>query len=238
MPDSRPVIVTGASSGIGRAVCERLLGLGYEVVGVARDFSKYRCDHHAFHGIGADLSDLEALPKCLDQIVNRYPAISGLVCCVGAGRFGSLEQFSYEQIQWLVNLNLTSQIFVARALLPVMKRRQQGDLIFIGSEAGITGGRRGAVYSATKFAVRGLAQSLREECAASGVRVSIINPGMVRTPFFDELDFQPGENEDNYIEPDDVAEAVVSILATRRGTVIDEVNLSPLKKVIRFKGQT
>ena len=104
----------------------------------------------------------------------------------------------------------------------------------MGSEAARTGGKRGAVYSAAKFGLRGLAQSLRQECAASGVRVSIVNPGMVKTAFFDELDFQPGDAPDNYILPEDVARAVLAILETRTGTVVDEINLSPQKKVIRF----
>ena len=104
----------------------------------------------------------------------------------------------------------------------------------MGSEAALAGGKRGAVYSAAKFGLRGLAQALRQECAASGLRVSIINPGMVQTEFFNGLDFRPGEAPDNYILPDDVALAVQMILEARQGTVFDEINLSPQKKVIRF----
>ncbi|MDH3689104.1 MAG: SDR family oxidoreductase [Gammaproteobacteria bacterium] len=238
MGESPTALVTGASSGIGYAVCQRLLELGYQTIGVARDFTKLPDDGGAFHRGEIDLSKLDELPAHLDALTTRYPDVDAIIFCAGAGRFGSLEEFSYTQIKSLVNLNLTSQIYVARAFLPIMKRRRRGDLIFIGSEAGLTGGRRGAVYSATKFALRGLAQSLRDECAASRVRVSIINPGMVKTAFFDDLDFGPGESEDNYIEPCDVAAAVESILVLRSSTVIDEINLSPLKKVIRAKQRT
>ena len=104
----------------------------------------------------------------------------------------------------------------------------------MGSEAALAGGKRGAIYSAAKFGLRGLAQSIRQECAASGVRVSIINPGMVNTAFFDEQDFRPGEETDNYILPEDVARAALTILQARTGTVFDEINLSPQKKVVRF----
>ena len=115
-----------------------------------------------------------------------------------------------------------------------MKQRASGNIVFMGSEAALAGGRRGAVYSAAKFGLRGLAQSLRQECAASGLRVSIINPGMVRTEFFKELDFYPGKAPDNYILPDDVAVAVQMVLEARQGTVFDEINLSPQKKVVVF----
>ena len=97
------------------------------------------------------------------------------------------------------------------------------------------GGRRGAVYSATKFALRGLSQALRQECAGSGVRVCIINPGMVRTTFFSELEFEPGIAQENYLLPQDVADTLIHVLSLRQGSVVDEINLSPLKKVIRFK---
>ena len=101
----------------------------------------------------------------------------------------------------------------------------------MGSEAGLRGSRRGSVYCASKFALRGFAQALREECAASGIRVTIINPGMVLTPFFDDLDFGPGPEPANYVLPEDIADLVTSILSTRSGTVFDEVDVSPLKRL-------
>ena len=153
----------------------------------------------------------------------------------GQGRFGSLEEFSYRQIHEMVELNLLQHIYFARAFVPRLKQAGRGDLVFIGSEAALSGGRRGAVYSACKFGLRGLAQSLREECSPSGVRVSLINPGMVDTPFYDDLDFAPGEAPENHLRAADVADAVALVLQAHPGTVFDEINLNPLKKVIRFK---
>ncbi|MGD2138063.1 MAG: SDR family oxidoreductase [Gammaproteobacteria bacterium] len=234
MTDPRRILVTGASSGIGRATADLLLAHGYRVIGMARDFGRSPCKHAAFTAVEVDLSGLDALPAFLGDLMRSSGALDGIVCCAGSGRFGSLEEFSYIQIRELLELNLTSQVYLVRALLPGMKQRGRGDIIFMGSEAARTGGRRGAVYSAAKFGLRGLAQSLRQECAASGVRVGIINPGMVRTEFFDGLEFQPGPEPDNYILPDDVALAALGMLEARIGTVIDEINLSPQKKVVRF----
>jgi len=228
------IIVSGASSGIGRAISTRLLQQGYRVTGVARDFSKFPCDDLRFTPVCMDLSNLDELPARLDALVKKDTFIDGLICCAGSGRFGSLEEFSAPQIRQLLDLNLTSQLYLVRALLPGMKQRGSGNIVFMGSEAALAGGKRGAVYSAAKFGLRGLAQALRQECAASGLRVSIINPGMVQTEFFNELDFRPGEAPDNYILPDDVALAVQMILEARQGTVFDEINLSPQKKVVRF----
>jgi len=235
MNNEHTIVVTGASSGIGRATASLLLAHGYQVIGIARDFSKCDFDSSGLTTIEVDLSRLDELPLQLDQLARNHPAITGLVCCAGAGRFGSLEEFSFAQIRELIDLNLTSQVYAIRALLPAMKRRQTGNIILMGSEAALAGGKRGAVYSASKFGLRGLAQSLRQECASSGIRVSIINPGMVKTGFFDKLDFRPGDADDNYILPEDVAAVVLKVIETRSGTVIDEINMSPGKKVIHFK---
>lgn len=235
MPDTKTTLVTGASSGIGRAITSMLLEQGHRVIGLARDFSKVPQQEDQLIRIEVDLSHLERLPDRLKTISDTYPGIQGVILCAGAGRFGSLEEFSWQQIRDLVDLNLTSQVFIARAFLPLMKQRGRGDLIFIGSEAALAGGRRGALYAATKFGVRGLAQSLRQECAGSGVRVCIVNPGMVKTGFFSRLSFTPGEEPDNYILPEDIAETVRYLLNVRQGTVIDEINLTPQKKVVRFR---
>ena len=166
---SRKALVTGASSGIGRAICENLLETGHQVVGLARNFSRFPCTHPDFEPWTLDLSDLEALPGHLRQLMTAHPQIDAIVCSAGQGRFGELEQFSYAQIRALMDLNFTSHAFVARTFLPLLKKAGHGDLVFIGSEAALRGTRKGAVYCASKFAVRGFAQALREESARPGV---------------------------------------------------------------------
>ena len=230
---TRTLIVTGASSGIGRSIVEQQIDAGMRVIGIARDFSSMPDQGESFVSIELDLANLEAAANHLTALSRKYPEVTGVICSAGRGRFGSLEEFSYADIRSLMDLNFTSQAYVIRAFLPILKRNGWGDVVIIGSEAALAGGARGAIYSASKSALRALAKSLRAESAASGVRVTIINPGMVRTDFFETLDFEPGPDPDNFIEPEDIAKAVGSVLAMRTGTVVDEINLSPLKKVIR-----
>lgn len=231
----RTVLITGASSGIGKAISLALLQEGHEVIGLARDFSQFSNESALFHPVTIDFSKLDTLPDKLQEINRRFPSVDALVCCAGRGQFGSLENFSYGQIEQLMALNFTSQAFTARAIVPGLKQKEQSNIIFIGSEAALTGSRKGTIYCASKFALRGFAQALRDESARSGLSVSIINPGMVKTDFFSELDFEPGEGASNYLIPEDIAEAVLLILSSRAGTVIDEINLNPLNKVIQFK---
>lgn len=233
--DSLTAVVTGASSGIGRSICQRLLESGWRVVGLARDFTKFPSrDHPDFTSLSLDMSRLDRLPLQLDEVARNYDRVNALICCAGMGRFGHLEQFSYAQVRELIDLNFTSQAFAVRAFLPRMKRSGQGDIVIIGSEAALRGSRKGSLYCASKFALRGFAQALREETAGAGIRVCLVNPGMVRTPFFDELDFEPADAPDNHVLPEDVAAVVCSAIQAREGTVVDEINLSPQKRVIDF----
>jgi NADP-dependent 3-hydroxy acid dehydrogenase YdfG len=171
----------------------------------------------------------------LKAVAKNFPAIDTVVFAAGFGQFGSIEEFSYAQIETLMAVNFTSQVFLTRALLPQLKRKPRSDLIYIGSEAALKGSRKGAMYCASKFAVRGFTQALREECSKSGVRVCLINAGMVKTPFFDTLSFAPADDESNYLLPEDIAEAVDYVLNSRAHIVIDEINLNPLNKVVKFK---
>ncbi len=233
----RTAIVTGASSGIGLAICHHLLQQDWQISGLARDFSKAKSltDNPNFTAATINLADLEQLPDTLDQLIKPMPSVDAVIFCAGKGQFGSIEEFSYTQIRELMEINFTSQAYLARAIIPKMKRAKHGTLVFMGSEAALTGSRKGSIYCASKFALRGFAQALRDECAKSGVRVSIVNPGMVQTAFFDTLNFEPGAAQSESIAPEDVAEMVALVLNLRQGTVIDEITCSPTNKNIHFK---
>ena len=232
--NSRTILISGATSGIGRASAEKLIQDGHHIIGIGRDFSKCEFDADRFTAIEMDLGDIKKLPDQLTALAKQQPDIDAIINCAGQGRFGSLEQFSYKQIYKLMDLNFTSHAFVCRAFVPQLKKLSHSNIIFIGSEAALEGTQKGSIYCASKFALRGFAQALRQECSNSHVHVSIINPGMVKTDFFAELDFEPGKDPSNFIEADDVAAAIKMILDSRDGTVVDEINLSPLKKVVAF----
>jgi short-subunit dehydrogenase len=231
----RTVLVTGASSGIGRAVAQGLLQQGHFVIGVSRDCRKFTRQMDNFSAVQLDLSQLNELAQRIQQLQQAFPNINAVVFCAGIGRFGSLEEFSYLQIEALMNLNFTSQVYLTKALLPALKSKANSDLIYIGSEAALKGSRKGSIYCASKFALRGFTQALREECGKSNVRVCLINPGMVKTAFFESLTFEPGDHDSNSISPEDVSTAVSYVLESRYQIVIDEINLSPLNKVVKFK---
>jgi 3-hydroxy acid dehydrogenase / malonic semialdehyde reductase len=232
---TRTLLVTGASSGIGRAIARELLDDGHTVIGISRDVNQFQRQHPKFHPVQLDLNHLDELPQRIGVIYKLFPELDGVIFSAGVGLFGSLEEFSYAQIQLVLTNNFTHAVYVTRALLPIFKSKPRTDLIYIGSEAALKGSRKGTIYCATKFALRGFIQALREECSKDGVRISLINPGMVNTPFFDNLTFAPGEADQNFLLPEDVADAVTYVLNSRQHMVIDEINLNPATRVIRKK---
>ncbi|MEE2957125.1 MAG: SDR family oxidoreductase [Pseudomonadota bacterium] len=230
----RVILITGSSSGIGRAITEIFLKDGATVIGIARSHDKFQPNTKRYKTFSVNVSDLNELLDCLKKIISSHPNLNGLVSNAGYGHFEKLENFSVRQIGDYISTNLTSHLVVTRTILPHFKAQKRGDILFIGSEAALNGAKNGSLYCAAKFGVRGFSQAIREECASTNVRVSLINPGMVRTPFFENLNFRPGDKQENAIEPNDVAIMARNIFAARAGTVFDEINMTPLKRVIKF----
>ena len=234
MIKERKVLVTGSSDGIGRSITLSLLNSGAKVIGLARDHSKFNPETKNYIKYKTDFSNEEILLNTITKIIKDHKDLDCLVSNAGFGKFGSLETFSTKEINDFIFTNLTSHMILTNKILPHLKKIRKGNIIFIGSESALKGGKNGSLYSAAKFGLRGFSQSIREESCSKNIHVSLINPGMVRTSFFNNLDFMPGEDKSNAIEPDDIGKIIIDILSTRSGSVIEEINLSPLKKVIKF----
>ena len=234
MIKERKVLVTGSSDGIGRSITLSLLNSGAKVIGLARDHSKFNPETKSYVKYKTDFSNEEILLNTIAKIIKDHKDLDCLVSNAGFGKFGTLETFSTKEINDFIFTNLTSHMILTNKILPHLKKIRKGNIIFIGSESALKGGKNGSLYSAAKFGLRGFSQSIREESCSKNIHVSLINPGMVRTSFFNNLDFMPGEDKSNAIEPDDIGKIIIDILSTRNGSVIEEINLSPLKKVIKF----
>ena len=229
------VLVTGSSSGIGYEITLKLLDLGAKVIGIARNHDRSKLENKNYTTYKCDVSAHQKLEILLKQILKKHPQINCFISNAGFGDFGPLENFSTLQIKNFIATNLTSHMVITKLLLPHFKRIKIGDIIFIGSEAGLLGAKNGSLYCAAKFGLRGFSEALSKDVANKNIRVSIINPGMIKTDFFENLNFEPGSDEENTINIKDVSSTVAYILDLSRNTIVDEINLSPLKKAIKFK---
>lgn len=230
----KTIIISGSSSGIGKAIVQKLLLLDYQVIGLARNHQKFDPRHPHYLPYAIDFSDLNKAERILKNIHQQHPQIEAIIGNAGYGRFGAIEQFSLQQMIDMIHVNLLGQVLLVKTYIAAMKQRQTGKIILMGSEAGLAGAKEGGMYSASKFALRGFAQSLRAECRHAGIGVTLINPGLVATPFFDNLYFAPHSQPENSLKPEDIADIMIQLLKLPNHCLIEEINLQPLKPALNF----
>lgn len=229
----KTAIVTGVSRGIGAAITSYLLECNWRVIGLSRtDPGLESIDN--FEHITVDLADLPAVKAVAAQL-SKCDAIDAVICAAGVGRFQGAEGFSIAQIEHLLRVNFSANAVLLGELLPKLKKQRHGRIVVVGSEAALQGARLGSIYCATKFALRGYCQSLRMECRGAGVSVTMIQPGLTRTGFYDELHFNPGSLDHQALEVADVSTCVAQILSLPAHAVVEELVLQPLQPCVEKK---
>jgi short-subunit dehydrogenase len=220
----RTILLTGASGGLGRALATAFAQRGARLVLSGRRSealeSLAASVPDALVAV-ADLSD----PASLRALAAAHPDVDVVVANAGIPGSGTLESFSEEQIDRLLAVNLRSPIVLSRLYLPAMRSRGTGHLVFMSSLSGRAPVAGGALYSATKFGLRGFGASLRQDLRGTGVGVSIVSPGFVHEAgmFADSgAELPPGFRT---VSPEQVAEATVSAIERDRG----EVTVAPLE---------
>lgn len=220
-------VVTGASSGIGRAISAMLLEQGYMVYGFGRDFSKEAPLGEGFEPVILDMTNLGALTQAMQDILKEHE-IAVLVNNAGVGYFGLHEELNPAKIQEMVAVNVTAPLVLSQLALRSLKR-QQGWLIQIASVTAEQSNPHGCAYGATKAAMNSFSQSLFDEARKYGVKVASILPDMTESNFYRNADFCQGDTEDTYLHPKEVADTVKWMLAQRDGMVVSKVTLRPQK---------
>lgn len=226
-------LVTGASSGIGQAIAQRLLEHGYEVYGIGRDFSACTLTGHAqFHTVVLDLLDTPALLAFLETLPKDN--LSVLVNSAGCAWYGPHETLSVEAIQTMTRVNLETPILLCGKLLRTLKQNH-GTIINIASVTALETSTHGAAYGALKAGLVHFSRTLFEEHRKSGLKVSVILPDMTDTALYRNADFGPDHTEGAYLSPEDTADAVMAVLNAREGTVLSEIVLRPQYRRIHRK---
>ena len=230
----KKVVVTGASSGIGKAITQRLLSLGYAVIGISRTISYDTFAHAHFQAIQTDLSQVKpTLELC--EILKKED-IYILVNAAGFGRFEPHEELNAATITTMTFLNLTAPMLLTNALLRSLKQNN-GYLININSIEAIKASKFAGVYSATKAGLKAFSDALFEETRKSGLSITNINPDMTESSFYEELRFDVSKKEDEKLLASDIADAVEHILKMRKGAVVSDYTIRSLKFGISKKAK-
>ncbi|WP_223702519.1 3-ketoacyl-ACP reductase [Sutcliffiella deserti] len=212
----KTAIITGAGRGIGRATAIELAkeGVNVGLIGltmanlekVTSELEQYDVQISA---ATADVADLEAVQHAVEHIKADLGPIDILVNNAGIAKFGGFLELSPEEWENIIRVNLMGVYNVTRAVLPEMIERKAGDIVNISSTAGLKGAPVTSAYSASKFAVEGLTESLMLEVRKHNIRVTALNPSTVVTDLAREANLVKGEAE-NVMHPEDLAEILVA----------------------------
>ncbi len=220
---TRTLLITGASTGIGAASARAAAAAGWNVALLARSGDKLNTlaaeIGDAALALECDITDRAALDGAVEQTIARFGGLDAVFANagMGVGKAG-VEKGDPEEWHAMIHLNVLGVLQTAHATLPHL-RKTKGHFVVTGSKAG-RDHLKGSVYGATKWFVHGLAGNLAEEMREWGGRCTVISPGMVDTPFFDEA--QPGK-----LQPEDVADAVVFAVSQPRTSAVREIHLMP-----------
>ena len=231
----KKAVVTGASSGIGRAITQRLLTLGYGVTGISRSISYEAFNHADFQAVQVDLSEPHAT-KELCEILKKEEVFL-LINAAGFGKFEPHEELSADIIEQMTHLNLTAPMLLTNACLRSLKQNS-GYLININSIEALRASKFAALYSATKAGLKAFGDALFEETRKSSLSITNINPDMTESSFYNELRFDVSENENEKLLASDIADAVEHILSMRKGAVVSEYTLRSLQFGIQKKAKS
>lgn len=230
--EGKTAVVTGASSGIGRAIALRFGKAGARVALLAR--RKNRLEEVAQEikksGGGAlvvvvDLLDPKQISKAFAEIRHAWKDPEILVNNAGSGSFGPLAESKLEEFETTFNLNVRALYLATKEVLPAMVRAREGTIINISSLAGKMGLAGSAIYCASKYAVLGLSEALLEEVRGHNVRVAVICPGLVSTEFFGRTNVKG--NRQDFIRPEDVAEAALLCASDTQTACFKEIVIRP-----------
>src|SRR5256714_73606 len=187
----RVAVVTGASSGIGEAAAQELVGAGFTVYGTSRKAAVGE-ERDGVVFVPLDVTDDESVADALREVLDRSGRIDVLVNNAGLGIAGAAEESSIEQARKLFDTNLFGSIRMTRAVLPHMREQGSGRVINISSVLGLIPAPFGALYAATKHAVEGYSESLDHEVREFGGRGLLVEPAYTR-PAFDANAIPAGE---------------------------------------------
>lgn len=232
--DQKRAIITGASSGIGKATALTLAKAGFKLALVGRSSERLESVAIAARSLGTDVQIYVFDLLQLDQVKAKFAAIAEelgqvdiLINNAGMGYTGSLEATSLADWQQVMNLNLTSVFQVTLGILPQMRAQQQGQIINVSSIAAKTVFPDWGAYCVSKAALNALSQAIAVEEKANGIRVTTLMPGAVNTPLWDTDTVDADFDRTTMLTPENIADSILQIVQLPANANIEEITITP-----------
>lgn len=232
MSESLPTwLITGASRGLGKHLTRILAARGYRVLACARDALRLSEIASAFErgrviAVPLDLADAPEIRPRILAAVHAAGRLDGIINNAGIGEYKPFLDHSEAELTTLIQVNLTACIQICHALLPMLRAQRRGHIVNIGSDLGRRPLANMAAYVASKHGLTGFTHSLLREVKGDGIKVSLINPGIIDT------DFGGGHEGDApahaSIAPADLAHLILAMIEQPTHMVVDELTVHPL----------
>ncbi len=218
-------VITGVSSGIGKACVEAMLERGVHVVGLGRNAPDIR--NEGFRFIEADIRQEDEVKEAFEKTKKEVGAPDILVNNAGLGLDSPIEEMSSEDWHRMFDTNVHGLFYCIRQAVPDMKEKGAGHIVNIASLAGKNGVPNMAGYCGTKHAVVGISESLFKELRQDGIKVSCVLPGSTKTGFFQNV--EGSQAHDNMMRPEDIAASVLDLVDTHPNYLMSQIEVRPLK---------
>ncbi|TDX59299.1 SDR family oxidoreductase [Orenia marismortui] len=226
MLKDKVIVITGAGSGLGRAMSVLFAQKGAKLILVGRGLDKLERTAEMVRDIegyadifAADITVYEEVKRLFKFVKAEYYRVDILINNAGVGSFGKLEDLSLEEIDKMIDTNLKGTIFCTQKALSLMKLEDQGQIVNIISTAGKRGKAEESVYSASKFGVSGLTKSLQQELKESKIKITGVYVGGMETPFWEGV----RDDISAFMSSDNVAEAILELVDKPKNMNVSEV---------------
>ncbi len=237
---SKVVIITGASSGIGRATAMLLASEGEKVVLAARREEKLQEIQYEITKAGGtciylktDVSILEDMKKLVEYTMQQFDRVDVLINNAGIMLLSQLREGKVNEWDKMIDVNIKGMLYGINSVLPVMRKQKTGHIVTIASTAGYSVDPTGAVYSGTKYAIRAIMEGLRkEESPISNIRSTIVSPGLTATELSNHISTTEVRNmveqmKQIALSPDSIARAISYAINNTEETSISEIIVRP-----------
>ena len=230
--NGKKAIITGGSRGLGKATALAFAKEGIDVAITGRNEKSLQETVAELKALGIsatyalfNVGNYEEVQKGIKSIIADFGSVDILVNNAGIAAFGSLNDMKVDQWSEIIQTNVMGMYFVTKEVLPYLIEKNEGDIFNVASTAGLNGNANTSAYSASKFAVIGMSESLMKEVRKNNIRVCTLTPSTIASDMSIELGIANNNSEDSVLQPEDFAELIVAGLKLPRRAMLKGASL-------------